>query len=230
MFDNLTSENLHHAHLLSGDRETISPNLRIFLEKSTGREIAGNPDISWWEGETFGIEEARDMRTAQFSAAVADGARRFFVICAYSFSHQAQNALLKTLEEPAAGAHFFIVAPSKDLFIATLLSRLVLLEERAPKMSEDIRKEALAFLNASPSKRLEIIKPLLAKTDDHDEKLKQKRDADLFMENMLRALEEKMLVRPDARRAISEILAVKKYVSEPAGNVRLIMEHLSVVL
>ncbi|MES2953413.1 MAG: hypothetical protein V4674_02545 [Patescibacteria group bacterium] len=230
MFTSLDPTKLHHAYLVVGDTTMLSSDLRSFLIEATGRELEGNPDISWWKGESVGIDESRDLRMQAGSGAFRKDTKRIFVVESYAFTREAQNALLKTLEDPAPGIHFFILAPSRDLFLATLLSRFFILESTRAEFADGDRIKALGFLNAAPAKRLEMLATLVKKTDDPDEKKAQKRSAGAFLVALEQALREKLTSNPGAVRALQEISAVKPFLGETAGNPRLILEHLALVL
>ena len=53
------------------------------------------------------LTKRRALKDAQTRGAFG-GSRKIFIIGANSFTREAQNALLKTFEEPTAGTHFFL--------------------------------------------------------------------------------------------------------------------------
>jgi DNA polymerase-3 subunit delta' len=69
------------------------------------------------------VEAIRDLeRAAYFSPYEAD-ARVFIIDDAHKMNDNAANALLKTLEEPAATTHIILVTSSPDSLLQTILSR-----------------------------------------------------------------------------------------------------------
>jgi len=77
-----------------------------------------------------------------------------FIVSLGSITTEAQNALLKLLEEPPKTALYYIVIPREDMLIPTLRSRL-------SKESEDengvVSEEAHQFLKSSYKERLETV-------------------------------------------------------------------------
>ncbi|MBU1557611.1 hypothetical protein KKC45_01475, partial [Patescibacteria group bacterium] len=63
MFGN--KENLHHAYLIEGDRESIFSLVSDYLEKELKFSLKNNPDF--WNGdfETFGIDDGRKINELQ---------------------------------------------------------------------------------------------------------------------------------------------------------------------
>jgi len=110
--------------------------------------------------DTFGIDEARSLRDRASSKASAAAGRRF-VLFARQFTHEAQNALLKLLEEPALDASFYIVVARPDRLLPTVRSRLQEVFEK-PKASDALVKndetlEVAAFFVAPYDERLAMV-------------------------------------------------------------------------
>ncbi len=115
------SRESHHAHLLVTDGAS-GGDVCAFVSEHFGVSVSGNPDFFHIQADTLGVEEVRRVndlaRRAGFSG---DGT--FFLIEAAFFTREAQNALLKTLEDPALGATF-VIATSAGHLLPTVRSRL----------------------------------------------------------------------------------------------------------
>ena len=73
--------------------------------------------------DKMGIDDVRSITDqAQLRPATSDG--QLFVISATFITHEAQNALLKLLEEPPAATAFVLVLPPAMQLLPTLLSRI----------------------------------------------------------------------------------------------------------
>lgn len=227
MFDHLTRENLHHAYVCIGEPSELVSDVSFLIEKISGAPVEGNPDIWWWKGESFLVDDARALSVRQSGESMGDSGRRYFVLEMGSANEAAQNALLKTFEEPRKGNHFFVIAPSAHQFLPTLLSRVVVLTQRRDFSVGSAEIEL--FLKSPLAKRNEILKPLLKKTDDPEEKREQKRRANEFIIALERLLERK-LPDPRAYAALREIELVRSYITDAAGNARLILEHLALTV
>lgn len=208
-----------NVHIVEGSRESLEALFGIL--KIEGIATDANPDVSIREYSHFGIEDAREIRERALLRAV--GARRVFVVVTPTMTTDAQNALLKTLEEPLMGTLFFFVVPSPQTLLPTLRSRSqVLTLDIAPP--RDAR--AMQFLTATPSERLEMIKPLLEKGED------DRRDmSDISM--LLSSLESEMgLMKQSATRAegFVALYRVKKYIGDKGALIKPLMEQLALLV
>jgi DNA polymerase-3 subunit delta' len=98
-------------------------------------------------GQNITVDLAREIRrTAALRPKL--GRRRIYLVPnAETFNEESANALLKTLEEPRAGAMLILVTARPSLLPATVRSRCLRLSLRAPD-----REQALAWLRARDAK------------------------------------------------------------------------------
>src|SRR3954449_4063603 len=85
-----------------------------------------HPDLVWLRppGAQHLVEDVRESVIRASSLSPADGGRRVFVIEeAEDLRDESQNALLKTLEEPAPFAHLILICSEPELLAETILSR-----------------------------------------------------------------------------------------------------------
>ena len=89
------------------------------------RFLAGShPDVHRIEEKKrIGVEEIRELITALHAAAYEGGYRVAILECAGNMTPQAQNSLLKTLEEPPSKTVFFLTAISGSQLLPTIRSR-----------------------------------------------------------------------------------------------------------
>lgn len=163
MFSNIISNKLHHAYLVEGDAPHVIPELEKFLE-SIGVSIKGNQNIFRGSYESFLIDDAHDIKQRQMEKSADDGVK-IFIIETQFINHHAQNALLKTLEEPTANTHFFIIMPSIRSLYDTFVSRCMVLGKNDHHVD---RSEAQALLSLPLEKRLLSIADII-KAHENDE-------------------------------------------------------------
>ncbi|MES2214324.1 MAG: hypothetical protein V4465_03000 [Patescibacteria group bacterium] len=199
---------LHHAYLLEGAPLEGERFLSDALESLRVSRI-GNPDYIEFIEESFGIDDARRLR--DMAQARSFGEKKIFVIKTRRFSDGAQNALLKTLEEPIQNTHFFLLFEDRELLLPTLLSRLHI--ARVGRGDEDT-KEAEGFLIMNPEQRLSFTKKFI----DKEKPLAP------FLDSLLLVLREKN------SEDIKKVFALRLYADDPSASVRLILEHLSLAL
>ncbi len=145
----ITSDSLAHAFLISGPsgsgKSTLALELSAALncEKANGsphtpcgvcnncrRIYEGNfPDLKFLEKPkdkaTIGVEAVKDFREDMFLSST-EAERKIYVIDnADCMTVEAQNALLKILEEPPRYTAFILTADNSNAVIGTVLSRVV---------------------------------------------------------------------------------------------------------
>jgi DNA polymerase-3 subunit delta' len=85
-----------------------------------------HPDLLWLEppGNQHLVDEVRERVIAAAAYRPFEGARRVFVIAAAeALAEESQNALLKTLEEPAPFAHLILISAEPEALLETVRSR-----------------------------------------------------------------------------------------------------------
>ena len=207
------------VHLVAGGSEMVAQVLAMLGQ--AGIATQGNPDIFVKEYVQFGIEDARDVRRRASSRAVQETARTF-IIAAAQMTADAQNALLKTLEEPVAEAVFFIIVPSPETLLPTLRSRsqTLLLSGTAEAGSIDAEE----FLAAPPSERIEMLKLILPKE-------KEERNMGpiiVFLSSLEREL-GKIGVQK-AARGLEAIYRARKYVADKGSLLKPLLEQVALLV
>lgn len=154
----VTENRIPHAILLEGDKGTGRHTLMRFLSRAAVcdgenppcgvcrgchlAQIGTHPDITVIAPEdgkkNITVPQIRALRTeAYVKPHMAD--RRVFVIDkADSMNEQAQNALLKVLEEPPADIIFILIAESAAALLDTIISRCTVLSLVPPETDESL--------------------------------------------------------------------------------------------
>lgn len=214
------TKNLHHAYALGGDREQLKNKLFSFLETEVKFPVKNNPDF--WSGEfnVFKIADSRSINILHLNKPVKYD-RKIFLICANFLTKDAQNSLLKMLEEPQAHTTFFLIIPSAKNLIPTLRSRLMIFEmESDTSLGQNL---AVSFLKANIGKRLEIVSDLL-KNIKADKATKV--DVLVFLQNLETLLKGKKM----SVSVIEDIEAGISYANDESPSLKIILEHLALVL
>jgi DNA polymerase III delta prime subunit len=211
-----TNGTIHHAYIIEGQKDSVIAQLQQFSEATLGLSTIGNPDFVLLDSETFTIDDSRDLYDRQLRKAL--GEKKVFIISFRFIAVEAQNALLKVLEEPTAGTHFFFVVPRSDMFLPTIRSRVLLIQsENTDKQL--FEKEAKEFLKASPADRLAQVKAMV------EEKDKGKAI------DFLKAVEQLLAEDPKKNKsALEQILIVEKYLQDRSSSIKLLLEHVALVV
>ncbi|MDO8471258.1 MAG: hypothetical protein Q7S49_01475 [bacterium] len=202
---------MHHANLLVGAPEEAESYLRSLCD-SLDIKLTNNPDFFAFRTETFGIDEARELRLLSTRKAVAG--RKIFFITPMRLTLEAQNALLKTFEDPSPDTLFFLAVREEGLIVPTLRSRM-----QALRMSRDLTfesRDAEAFLSSSIKGRL-----LFAKSFADEEK-----NLSVFLDDLLYLLKK----QSGMRKSLEKVYNIKRSIGDSITIPRLVLEHLSLVL
>lgn len=170
MLSHLKKESMHHAFVIEGDTLQTRPVLFDFLKKEFGMD-AGHNDLILLDRGDFGIENVQEIVDVN-SRKPTVGMYKVIVVVLHSISHQAQNAILKTLEEPRPGTFIFILTNTSAIFLPTILSRVQVVRSSAGANTKNVITntdlDAKRFIKSSPVERLAQIKEILDLKSDEE--------------------------------------------------------------
>lgn len=148
----ILEKKLSHAYILSGEKGSGKKLISgifaaaIQCEKGLGspcgecqscKQAAGgnNPDIHWITHEkpnVISVDEIRVQLNSDITIKPYSRPHKVYIIDeAEKMNEQAQNAILKTIEEPPEYAVIILLVTNEKLFLPTILSRCILLNLRA---------------------------------------------------------------------------------------------------
>ncbi len=227
LHSSITTANLHHAYLIeSGVKEGVEAVSALLAD--LGIKTRGNPDFHHYTHDAFLIEHAQVLRTEQ-SFHGSEGARKIFLVTFNTIMSEAQNALLKTLEEPTEGTHFFFVTKTAEILLPTVRSRLQVIHMNEKEDHVGGAEDILArdFLQGDLAKRMELITPLAkAKTDD---KSQAKEDARIFLESLERVLYQQFQSDKSVGVALEYVLKARRALSERSPSLKILLEHIALL-
>ena len=132
-----------------------------------------------------------------------------------STTTQAQQALLKLLEEPQQGTTFVLLVPHGTL-LPTVRSRMMRYpQEVVGEKSQSVSK----FLKSSQKERSDEIAKLLKDDDGAKERARE----------FINALEQE-LHKKKAYKGLEEIQVVRNYLGDRSASLKMLLEHLAVAL
>jgi len=209
----LDKENLHHSYLIEGGEAKAKEILDIL--GNWGIVIKGNPDIFSKNYESFGIPDARELKQIQSEKGLSG--KRFFILTLCNITLEAMQALLKVFEEPAAGNHFFVIVPDLRIIIPTLRSRFYIISES--KEQGQLLKEAEMFYKLNKKSRLDFVKKFVARDNARERAL-----------DITDCLEAVFKNNKLPINYFEELWTVKKNLRGRGASVKMILEHLALVL
>ena len=225
----------HHACYILGN---LSTRTRLVEMLATDYNLItpGNPDFFDLSFETFTIDDARQLKSLHSTRSVGSSEKKIFVLTMNGITVEAQNALLKLFEEPAAYAHFFVIIPSAHLLLPTVRSRMQVFHLQADphkqshknikseegKIDDKLRKTAETFLSLPTAQRLEHIKKL---TDDISKEKKTKQHT----VDLLNAIESILHERGVSQhtKSLEVIELARTYMHDRAPSLKMLLEYIA---
>jgi DNA polymerase III delta prime subunit len=214
-------ENLFHSYVVSGAKnqakQVITDLLSLHdLYKKNSADCIVNERV------TFSIDDARELKEWQ-ALAPSEGHSKVYILYTDFITREAENALLKTFEEPTPGTHIFFSVPNSQILLPTLMSRVRHLEVG----NDGDLNEAKKFLSHSVSERLIYISELIEKGDDDDASAIVRQKAISFLNSL------EKIFSSDAEKnftKLGHVLKFKKYLQVPGASTKMILETLALTI
>lgn len=180
----------------------------------TDHQISRNhPDLLYFQKEErLGIAEARKIKNYFSLKPYLAKGRVVVMEDASALTHEAQNALLKTLEELPEEALFILGAPSDAHFLPTVLSRCEIIRVKGIGYRVKDNEEIEKLISSSIEDRFEYI-----------EKLKDKEE---FLQALVSYFHQKL---PSHLSYSKELLQAEEWAAQNV-NIRGILEYLMLVM
>lgn len=206
----------HHAYGISSYHLSTEEVAHFFKEKN----LAYCYERSF---DTFKIDDARSLKQLQ-SEKTQEGA--VFILKITVINTQAQNALLKVLEEPRPNTYFIIIYPQVKQLLPTLQSRLFSIsfnENNAPYVGTfPVQK----FIQTPLSERFEIIKSYLNSFKDDPV---SKEDISKVLNELEKWYGEKEH-SPQRTSMITTIATARSYLHRNGASPKMILDMVAVSL
>ncbi|HSE35315.1 MAG TPA: hypothetical protein VLB83_04300 [Candidatus Paceibacterota bacterium] len=220
---------LLHAYVIEGEIAASRDALFAHLAAAWGFQGHADPDLFLYTASPFGIDDARNVRERGQMRPI--GERKYFVIATENVTLEAQNALLKTLEEPAPDTHFFLLVRTSETLLPTLRSRVRIVRHDAgvpapadPKRGEsDMRN----FLAMDLGERLSAIGKIDAAKKDHPDDAK--REARALLDTIERTYASRPY-DPHARRVLSEVIDAKRRLAGRSPSLKMLLEYVALLV
>ncbi len=215
---NLTKENLHHAYILTSNFESIEKELLEFFENNLGVETVANDFFTLEKYDKFLVDDAHKIFDLHLRKTPRDTIQ--VIVLNFNFiTREAQNALLKMLEEPRPQTYFFIVAPSRNLFLETILSRVNLIQDSRFMIQNSGKK----FLKMSIGERMKFIANLVK--DIKDEKKTKQKAIDLLSQLEVDIEQEARSEKREKKfNSLKTILNARKYINLNGASIKILLE------
>ena len=150
-------------------------------------ETNNNPDFSIIEpdGNSIKIEQIRELQKRIQEKPIISNNKVYIIDDADMMTQEAQNCLLKTLEEPPEYATIILIGSNENLFLTTIKSRCMILHFE-PISNENIKKYLQNELGISniDDEMLDIFQGSIGKAIDLKDKKEEYEKIIAFVENL----------------------------------------------
>ena len=183
-----------HAHLITGG--TAEEREREVCEATQLSALTLAPDVlilKAEEGKAVGIDRIREL-SRQLSLKPAQEKQKIAVLLeAQHLTTEAQNALLKTLEEPPAHSLLVLTSPTPEALLPTIVSRCAIKKLKAKpeldfdsRLYREARQEFLNLLSQSRGGRLSW-------SEQNKDRLTDRTQAQVLLSCWIAVLREQLL-------------------------------------
>lgn len=179
-----------------------------------------NPDFLLIEpdGNSIKIEQIRYLQKKIQEKPIISTRKVYIINKADSMTSEAQNCLLKTLEEPPEYATLILVGANENAFLTTIKSRCMILPF-SPLENEEIKKylEQNYGMNQISQNMLDTFQGSIGKAEE----LKDKQEQYQQIENLIQTLETKDMV---------DIIQMAEIIYKAKEEIFEILDYINIVL
>lgn len=219
---------LYHAYCIAGEREHVVEGILSYARDFLALP-KGHPDRIEFSFEVLGVDESRLVMETAFKKSIVVGGHTVVVISADVMTREAQNALLKTFEDPRPNTHFFLVVPSAALLIATLRSRVRVIAWpfSVQSLDPESTQEAATFRSLPLGKRLAFVKKMAGDISDGE---RRRIDAYIFVAALEEIVASENVLDATHAAFLSDTLKFKRPLLGRSASIKMILEHLALSL
>ncbi|MEI7689331.1 MAG: hypothetical protein WCI91_04090 [Candidatus Nomurabacteria bacterium] len=229
-FHKLFPKNLYHSYVLEGNPEEIVYSLRLYLE-DRGEINKQSEDVSLNLYDSFAIQDSQKIKE-WYQNKPTDGKKKICIIGAKFINREAEQTLLKIIEEPTENSHFFIIVPDSSLLLGTILSRVHLIKSGEVVNNVEI-KIAKDFMSLNLPGRIEKVGEIIKEFKDNENSGGLRHSAISLINGIERITYEKWkkdLDNDDLKFILEELKNCREFLSIPGASVKMILEHISLII
>jgi len=233
VFEDLFPKNLYHSYVIEGEIMSTAKELLCFLE-IRGEIEKQSPDVLCQFYESFTMEDSGQIKEWHSSLGISKG-KKVCIIGAKFINREAEQTLLKIIEEPGANTHFFIIVPDSSLLLDTILSRTQLIKIKSPESEKDleIQKTVKSFISSSSKDRIDMVANIIKENKDEENSGQLRFYATQFVNEIESVLYEKFKKNNNDEKVkfiLGELQKSRDYLGSSGASVKMILEHLALVI
>jgi len=229
-FTELFPKNLYHSYVVEGVPDRTANDLLKFLEER-GEVESGRSDVLLQTYESFTIEDSGEIKSWHSRRGLGDK-KRVCIIATKFINREAEQTLLKIIEEPGQNTHFFIIVPDQSVLLPTIISRahVVKTEQESDK---EIKKSAINFISDTSKQMIDTVAVIVKENKSEESSGQLRAYAILFINEIERVFYQKFkkdIKDSKTKFVLGELQKSREYLSTPGASVKMILEHLALVI
>ena len=229
-FQKLFPQNLYHSYVIESDQDEVTIDLLDFLE--VRKEIEKNsPDVLCQVYESFTMDDASGIKDWHSRQGIGKG-KKVCIIATKFINREAEQTLLKMIEEPGENTYFFIVVPDSSVLAGTIISRVHIIKTEHED-DKTLQKLVNDFVLSTPKKRIEKVAEIIKENQSEENSGQLRFYATSFVNELENIFHQKFMKDKNDRKTIfilEELQKSRGYLSTPGASVKMILEHLALVI
>jgi DNA polymerase III subunit delta' len=203
--------------IISENLEELIENINLLLQNQELTNLTNpHPDLLYLDQEKLGVTETKQVRQFLSVKPFSAKGRGVVILNAQNLTLDAQNSLLKTLEEPPLESLIILGVNNEHNLLPTILSRCEVIRVKGQELRGKDKKV----------KYLEQIKGLEEMTIDQKfgliEKIEEKEQ---FLKELIHFYRQKLQTDPKYLEFVKQLLEAEKWEKQNV-NLRAILEYL----
>lgn len=227
--EKLFPTDLYHSYVIEGD-STLAGDLLGFLE-DRGEIKKHSPDVICQKYESFTMDDSHEIKDWHSRMGVTGG-KKICILATKFINREAEQALLKIIEEPSINTHFFIIVPDSSKLLATIISRVHVLKIK-PDDNLEIKKEVAFFIKIDPKARIEMVAEIIKNNKSEENSGQLRFYATNFVNELESIYYQKFKIDKNDKNikdVLNELQKARGYLATPGASVKMILEHLSLII
>jgi DNA polymerase III delta prime subunit len=228
--DKLFPTNLYHSYIIEGEPKTTAIKLLEFLE-SRGDVKKQSQDVMSQVYESFTMDDSYLVKEWHSRLGVTGG-KKICILATKFINREAEQTLLKMIEEPAKNTHFFIIIPDSSLLLDTIISRTHVIKLK-PSVNNDNQKFAQSFILSTPKERIDMVAKMIKENKDEENSGQLRFYATSFINDLENIFYKKFKENTKDEKIIfilNELQKSRGYLSTQGAGVKMILEHIALVV
>lgn len=217
---------LHHFYLIEGQGKNAVEELCAAL-RERGALLPDTSNALIQTYETILVGDTELLRSHASFKNSGEHAQ-LIIISTLAITHEAQQALLKVLEEPHTGVHFFFIIPRIEEVLLTIRSRAHVLDVVGNSGIDLV--DAKKFIALSKKERLEYVGKLVKGHDDDESSGALRHHATQFISALQTTLHENPENLKKYKNVLTDTINATGYLANRGASVKMILEHIALSL